>query len=122
MSVNIYDSANALARDIKQTDEYIQYKRLRDEVMANETNKALINKYKKLQFQLQVSMSGGGQPNPEEMEQLQKIAQVLQLSQDTAGYLLAEMRLQKMLADVYKIIGEAADMDMDFLQLSQMLR
>ena len=116
MSVNIYDSANALARDIKNTDEYIQYKRLRDEVMSNETNKALINKYKKLQFQLQVAMSGGGQPNPEEMEQLQKIAQVLQLSQDTAGYLLAEMRLQKMLADIYKVIGEAADMDMDFLQ------
>lgn len=116
MSVNIYDSVNALARDLKRTDEYMEYARLRDSVMENETNKALINEYKKLQFQLQVSMAGGAQPNADDMERFQKLTSVLQLSPDTSAFILAEIRLQAMLADIYKIIGEAADIDMDFMQ------
>ena len=51
-----------------------------------------------------------------EMERLQKIMAVLQLSQDATRYLMAEFQLQKMLADIYKILGEAVDIDMDMLR------
>ncbi len=50
------------------------------------------------------------------MERLQKIMAVLQLSQDATRYLMAEFQLQKMLADIYKILGEAVDIDMDMLR------
>ncbi len=116
MSANIYDQVHKLAKDLKETDEYRDYSAARDAAMENETNKALIQEYKKLQFQLQVAMAAGGSANPDDMERLQKIAGVLQLSREASAYLLAEMRLQKLLADIYKIIGEAADIDMDFLQ------
>ena len=84
--MNIYDQAHALARALKETDEYREYQRLKDVAMENETQKALIEEYKRLQFQLQVSMASGNSPDPAEMERLQKIAGVLQLSPDAVSY------------------------------------
>ena len=113
--MNVYDKAHELARELKNSPEYQEYQRCKEVAMENETQKALIQEYKKLQFQLQVSVAGGGKPDPAEMERLQKIMAVLQLSQDATRYLMAEFQLQKMLADIYKILGEAVDIDMDML-------
>ena len=114
--MNVYDKAHELARGLKNSPEYQEYQRCKEVAMENETQKALIQEYKKLQFQLQVSVAGGGKPDPAEMERLQKIMAVLQLSQDATRYLMAEFQLQKMLADIYKILGEAVDIDMDMLR------
>ena len=114
--VNVYDTANQLAAQLKNCPEYTEYRRLKEIAMENETQAALIKEYKRLQFQLQVSMAGGGQPDPEEMERFQKLAGVLQLSSDASNFILAELRLQKMLADIYKILGEAVDLDMDMFR------
>lgn len=114
--MNVYDKAHELARELKNSPEYQEYQRCKEVAMENETQKALIQEYKKLQFQLQVSVAGGGKPDPAEMEHLQKIMAVLQLSQDATRYLMAEFQLQKMLADIYKILGEAVDIDMDMLR------
>lgn len=114
--MNLHDKAHELASAIRQSDEYQSYRQARDAAMQNETQAALIKEYKKLQFQLQVSMAGGGKADPGEMERLQKIAAVLQYSPESTAYLMAEFRLQQILADIYKILGEAADIDMDFLQ------
>lgn len=114
--MNVYDKAHELARELKNSPEYQEYQRCKEVAMENETQKALIQEYKKLQFQLQVSVAGGGKPDPAEMERLQKIMAVLQLSQDATRYLMVEFQLQKMLADIYKILGEAVDIDMDMLR------
>ena len=114
--MNVYDKAHELARELKNSPEYQEYQRCKEVAMENETQKALIQEYKKLQFQLQGSVAGGGKPDPAEMERLQKIMAVLQLSQDATRYLMAEFQLQKMLADIYKILGEAVDIDMDMLR------
>lgn len=114
--MNVYDKAHELARELKNSPEYQEYQRCKEVAMENETQKALIQEYKKLQFQLQVSVAGGEKPDPAEMERLQKIMAVLQLSQDATRYLMAEFQLQKMLADIYKILGEAVDIDMDMLR------
>lgn len=113
---NIYDEVYKLAAQLKETDEYREYIAAREAAMANETNKALLGEYKKLQFQLQFAMAGGGETKAEDMERLQKIAGVLQFSQEASAYLLAEIRMQKLLSDIYKIIGEAVDFDMSFME------
>ena len=41
-----YSSAHRLAQDIRQSEEYLTYHHLRDEVMADETTAALIKEYK----------------------------------------------------------------------------
>ena len=114
--MNVYDLAHGLARELKDCPEYREYQSAKEVAMQNETQKALINEYKKLQFQLQVAMAGGKNPDPAEMERLQKIAGVLQLSGEATAYMMAEFRFQKMIADIYKIIGDAAGIDMDMLK------
>ena len=44
--MNIYDKAHELARELKNSEEYREYKRLKDIAMENETQKALIQEYK----------------------------------------------------------------------------
>ena len=46
---------------------------------------------------------------------MQRIASLLQFNQDASQYLLAEFRFQKMLADIYKILGDVAGIDIDAL-------
>ena len=46
---------------------------------------------------------------------MQKIAALLQFNPDASAYLLAEFRFQKMLSDIYKILADAAGIDLDML-------
>ena len=113
--MNVYDQAHALARSLKETDEYTQFVRLKQTAYEDSTNKALLDEYKRLQFRLQARAASGESIDTEEMQKLQRIASLLQLNQDASAYLLAEFRFQKMLADIYKILGDVAGIDIDAL-------
>ena len=47
---NVYDTANQLARELKETEEYREYHRLREIAYDDSTNKALLDELKRLQF------------------------------------------------------------------------
>ena len=107
-----YDSAHRLASDIRQSEEYQTYHRLKDDVMADETVAALIREYKKLQLSLQMAAMSGQQPDSDDMQRFSGISALLFGKPEVSQYLLAEMRLQQALADIFKIITDAADIDM----------
>lgn len=113
---NVYDQAHALARALRESEEYRSYAAAREIAYENDTNRTLLTEYKKLQYQLQIAMASGSAPDPAAMERLQKLSGLLQLSPESSACLLAEFRLQKMLADLYKILGDAAGIDIDALQ------
>ena len=113
--MNLYDKAHELARTLRESEEYRSYADMREKAMQNDTQRALLTEYKKLQYQLQIEMASGNTPDADNVERLKKLAAVLQLSPEAGAYLLAEVRLQQVLADIYKILGEAADIDLDFL-------
>ena len=114
--MNIYDKAHELAAELKNSEQFKLYEKARAAAMENETNKALLMEYKKLQYQLQIQVASGGKALAEDMERYQKLAAVLHMSSEATAYMMAEFQLQKTLADIYKILGEAAGIDMDFLQ------
>ena len=114
--MNIYDGAHALARAMKESDEFRAYQEAQAAAFENDTNRALIQEFKKLQMKLQVSAASGVSPDRDAMERLQKIASILQFSPECSSYLLAEARVQKVLADIFKILGDAAGLDLDLLQ------
>lgn len=113
--MNPYDLAHQLAAAMKQSEEYKEWKNLKTEAYQDDTNRALLDEYKKLQMQLQLQVAGGQQPSAEDMEKLQKLSGVLQFNQTASSYLMAEFRFQKMLADIYKILGDVAEVDIDML-------
>ena len=113
--MNVYDQAHALARSLKESDEYVQYMQLKDKAYADATNHALLDEYKRLQYQMQLSVASGRRMEEDDLQRMQKIAGLLQFNQDASAYLLAEFRFQKMLADIYKILADVAGIDLDML-------
>ena len=114
--MNPYDLAHQLARAMKESEEYREYERLRETAYEDETNRALLDEYKRLQFQAQVKFASGDRPDESDMQRMQAIGNLLQFNPDASSFLLAEFRFQKMLADIYKILGDAAGIDLDMLR------
>lgn len=106
-----YSSAHRLAAEIKASEEYQTYHSLREDVMADETVAALIHEYKKLQMTLQMGAMMGRQPEAEDIQRFTGISTLLFGKPEVSQYLLAEMRLQQAMADVFKILTDAAGLD-----------
>lgn len=111
----VYDKANELAALIKKSDEYLAYKQLKDEVYADETNKALLKEYKSMQFEAQTAYLTGKEPDAELLEKLKKLGEVLQFNAKVSEFLMAEYRFHTMINDINKIIADACDIGADFL-------
>ena len=111
----VYDTAKRLAAELQQSAEYQSYRTLRDTVTENATTKSLLDEYHRLQLQAQAA-AVQGTPNDELLQKLQKLGEVLQFDKDAAEFLIAEYRMNRMLADVYKILAEAIDIDLGALE------
>ena len=109
-----YSMAHRLAQEIRQSEEYQTYHGLKDEVMADETTAALIKEYKKLQVKLQMGAVSGHQPDETDMQRFQGITSLLFTNPEVSRFMLAEMRLQQAMADIFKIISDAAGVDLGF--------
>ncbi len=113
--MNPYDQAHALARALKESEEYREYMRLKETAYDDGTNKALLDEYKKLQFRLQAKMAAGETMPEEDFQRLQQIGTLLQFNPDVSAYLMAEFRFQRMLSDIFKILADVAGVDLDML-------
>ena len=112
--MNIYDTAHKLAQEIRASDECVRLRELRDRAYADNTNRVLLEEYKRLQVKLQMSMVGAaGQMPSDDMQRFQQLASLLYMNNDVQAYLMAEMQMQKTLADVFKILTEAAGVSFD---------
>ena len=112
---NVYDTANQLARELKETEEYREYHRLKEIAYDDSTNKALLDELKRLQFKMQAKAASGEKPEDEDMQKLMRISSLLQMNSDASAYMVAEFRFQKLIADIYKILGDVAGIDIDAL-------
>ena len=102
--VNIYDNANEMAAQLKQTEQYQAFVKMKDEVLADEGNKKMISDFKKLQFEAQAISLSGQEPPKELMDKIQKVGEVLQFNPRLTEYFAAEYRLNTLVSELYKII------------------
>ena len=116
--MNPYDLAHQLARAMKESEEYREYERLRETAYEDEPNRALLDEYKRLQFRMQAKIASGESMPEDDLQRLQQIGALLQFNPDVSAYLLAEFRFQKMLSDIFKILADVANIDLDSLTRS----
>ncbi len=107
-----YSSTYRLAQDIRDSEEYKTYHELKEAVMSEETTAALVKEYRKLQMTIQMSAMSGKTADEEDMQRFSGISTLLFSKPEVSQFLLAEMQLQQALADIFKIVTEAADLDM----------
>ena len=102
-----YSSTYRLAQDIRDSDEYKTYHELKESVMSDETTAALVREYRKLQMTIQMTAMSGKTADNEDMQRFSGLFSKPEVSR----FLLSEMQLQQALSDIFKIVTEAADLD-----------
>lgn len=111
--MNVYDQAHQLATAIRESEEFKHYDAAKKQVEANPELDRAIKDYLKKQFELQASQMMGQEADAEAFQKLQQLGAVLMQDPTAANYMQCQMRFTVMMADVYKIIGEVADLGMD---------
>ena len=108
--MNIHDYAHQLAKALKSSDEFKQYKRLQEDVQKSPQLKQMIDDFHKRQIELQAAQLSGQSLDSSKTEQIQKLYEVIAKDPIAAEFLHAEIRFSQLIGDIYKIIGEAVDM------------
>lgn len=105
--MNVYDTVNQLAREIKESEEYIEYKKTKEMIKEKPELKEKLNDFEKARYETQVATMKGEEPSKEQIENLQKIYLELIQNDITKKYLDTELKFNTMLSDINKILGEA---------------
>ena len=103
----VYDQANELARSIKESKEYLEYKKAKEEVKSIPDLKEKIDEFEKVRYETQVLTIQGEKQSEEKMKKLQELYEILMKNPKVKEYFDIEVRFNVMLADVNRIIGEA---------------
>ena len=100
-----------MATAIRETEEYKEYARLKEEIDADAGIKALLGEYRRLQTNLQMRMLSGQGMEGEESQRFQQLNMLLFADSRTSGFLMAEMRLQKLMAEIFETLTQAAGIE-----------
>ncbi len=102
----VYDEANNLAKAIKESKEYAEYKKAKEDLNNDVEMKTKVEEFEKIRYDVQV-MSFQGEKDEEKQKKLQEMYTILMQDAKIKEYFDIEVRFNIMLADVNKIISES---------------
>lgn len=105
--MQVYDTANRLAQEIKDSEEYKAYKKLKDEIYNNPEKKQKVEDFEKLRYEVQLMAYTGEQKDEEKNKKLEEMYATLVENKEIKEYFDLEVKFNIMIADVNKIIAEA---------------
>ncbi len=103
----VYDEANNLAKAIKESREYEEYKKAKSELNNKPDMKKKIDEFEKIRYEVQVMAFQGDKQDEEKQKKLQEMYEILMKEPEIKEYFDIEVRFNIMLADVNKIISES---------------
>ena len=103
--MNIYDKANELSKSIRESKEVEDITAAMKLIESDPESKRMLDDFRTRQMEVQQRMMSGDMPNPEEMEQMEKVFEVLNLN--IRRLFDAEQRLSVIIEDINKIITES---------------
>ena len=81
--MNIYDTANRLAKEMKESEEYKNYKKLKDSIESNPDKKAKLEEFENMRYEMQLGTIKGTENEEENKEKLKQLQEkYIQLLQD----------------------------------------
>ncbi|MFD1886248.1 YlbF family regulator [Paenibacillus wenxiniae] len=104
---NIYDKANELSSAIRNSKEVTDITAAMQLIEADPESKRMLDDFRARQIEVQQRMMSGDMPNPEEMEQMEKLFEVLNLNLNIRRLFDAEQRLSTIIEDINKIITDS---------------
>ena len=105
--MNVYDTANRLAQEIKTSEEYNNFKVAKQAINLNSELKAQIDEFEKARYEVQITAMQTGKNDEEGFKKVQEMYAKLMENYDAKKYFEAETKFNILFADVNKIIGES---------------
>ncbi len=105
--MNIYDTANKLAQEIKQSEEYVNYKMAKETLNMKPDLKRKIQEFEEARYEAQIEVMQTGRNNEEKTKKMQELYIELIENEDAKRFFETETKFNIVLADVNKIIGDA---------------
>lgn len=105
--MNVYDTANKLAQEIKVSEEYMNYKMAKQALSMNTDLKKQIEEFEMARYDAQITAMQTGKNDEEKYKKMQDLYKELIEIDDARKYFEAETKFNIVIADVNKIIGEA---------------
>ncbi|MFD0620306.1 MULTISPECIES: YlbF family regulator [Paenibacillus] len=102
--MNVYDKAHELAKALKDCPEVAEVKSMMNLIAADPDSKRMLDEFRANQAEMQQRMMSGDMPNPEEMEKMEKMFELLQMNQHISRLFDAERRLSVIIEDINKIV------------------
>lgn len=105
--MNVYDTANKLAAELKQSEEYINYKMSKETLSLKPDLKKKIQEFEEARYDAQITAMQTGKNDEEKTKKMQQLYIELIENDDAKRFFEAETKFNIVLADVNKIIGDA---------------
>ncbi len=84
--MNPYDKCHELARTIKESKEYLEYKEIKEEVRKVPDLKSKIDEFEKIRYEEQVLALQGEKQSEEKMKKLQELYTILVQNNQVKDY------------------------------------
>ena len=104
--MNFYDKVHELVRCFKETEEYKTYMGLKAEIKKDAKYSTMLKEFKDKQTKMQMAYIESGKMDEIAQKELENTYSLLIQSETVRSFLESEIRLNVLLADMQKIIGE----------------
>ena len=105
--MNVYDTANKLASEIKASEEYTKFREAKKNLESNNELKIKVDEFEKMRYEVQVLAMQGKEVEVEKNKKLQEMYTILIQNKEIKEYFDLEVKFNVMIADVNKIIAES---------------
>lgn len=100
LPMELQQAADALLDAFRRTEAFQTYDTLQKSVMADEVNRRLLARFSRAQSALQMAAMAGSEPREEDTREFEKLSALLYENEEIADYLLAQMKVQQMVAEL----------------------
>ncbi len=105
--MEIYDTANKLALEIRRSEEYLKYKELKEIINSNSYLKEQVDQFEKNRYLIQISQMQGVEEKETKTKELEEMYKELIQNEQIKEYFEKEVKFNMLLADINKIIAES---------------
>ena len=105
--MQVYDTANRLASEIKESEEYVNYKMAKQAISLNQELKNKIDEFEKARYEDQITIMQTGKQDEEKTKKVQQLYFELMEQDEAKRYFDAEVKFNILIGDVNKIIAES---------------
>lgn len=105
--MNFYDKIHELVRSLKETNEYKEYIKLKEDLKSDAKSYNLLKEFKNKQSELQLNYLNGKEMDKNIEQEMQNMYSIIIQNEKCRKLLENEMKVNVMLADLQKILGGA---------------